>query len=250
MNIAEIFKQYLEHLFAGNRWQARDVVLSAQDRGIPASKLLKTIVWPSMEQVDKLYRNHHINTLVEHMASRINRMVADQLQNYLLHQPKNGKRMIVTCGQAEGDELAAQITADLFEAEGWTVYFLGAGVPNDEILQMIGNAKPDVLTICGAEPGDVPNLRHLIELIRDVGSCENLQVLTLGGVFSRAEGLSEEIRADLNADGVTEALKVVNENPVRVALPDAPQPGRRRKRKRTAGRPSKPKTAAPISGQV
>lgn len=235
MRIGELFKQYLEHLFLGKRSEARGVVMAAQDRGVQASKLLKGVIWPAMEQVDKLFRDNHISRVVEHMATRINRTVADQLQPYLARKPKSGKRMIVVCGKREIDELGAQITADLFEAGGWSVWLLGTGVPNDEVLQLVGALQPDVLTIYGTGPGDIPAVRKLIELNQEVGSCEGMQMMVVAGVFNRAEGLADEVGADLSARNVEQALRAVDEHPVRVEHPDIPEPGRRRKRK-TASR--------------
>jgi len=234
MKIADAFKEYLAHLFAGRRAEARDVVMTMQDRGTPACKLLKQIIWPAMDQIEQLYRGDHINRIVEHMATRINRTVADQLQHFLARKPQSGRRMIVACGDGETEELGAQIMADLFESQGWRVWFVGCGVPHDEILQFVGKVRPDILCLYGTKPEGVPGVRKLIELIRGVGVCEDMQVLVAGGVFNRAEGLAEEVKADLFATDVTEILKTVEEHPVRVAKPDVPEPGRRRKRKRKA----------------
>jgi len=232
MTIAELFKQYLEHLFGGKRCQARELLFSAHDRGFGSSKLLQRIIWPAMEQVERLYREHHISTAMEHMATRINRMLADQLQAFLAREPKSGKRMVVLTGQGEMEELCGQITADLFEAAGWSVWFLGAGVPNDEVLTMLGKLTPDILAICGATPAEVPNVRHLIALIREIGICNDMQVMAVGGVFNRAEGLGDEVKADLFAPDISEAVKLAEEHPVRIPRPDVPEPGRRRKRKK------------------
>lgn len=232
MKTSELFKQYLEHIFAGKRCEAREHICNAQDRGEAASKLLKAIIWPAMEQIEKLYRDNHISRVVEHMATRINRMIADQLHGMMARKPKNGRRMIIVCGESESSELGAQMTADMFEAEGWSIWFVGSGVPNDEILQLIGKLKPDILTISGADPQQVPDIRNLIHLIREVGVCEEMQVLAVGGVFGRAEGLAEEIKADLFAGNISDAIKTVEDHPVRIPQPDVPEPGRRRKRAR------------------
>ena len=237
--IAEVFKQYLEHLFGGKRCEARELVFSALDRGISASKLLKMVIWPAMEQVEKLYRENHITRIMDHMATRINRLIADQLQGFLAREPKSGRRMVVTCGDGEVEELGAQITADLFEAQGWSVWFLGSGVPNDEILAFIGKIDPDILCIYGTQPAGVPNIRKLIELIRGVGVCDSMQVLVTGGVFNRAEGLADEVKADLFAPNVRDAMAVIDAHPVRIPRPDVPEPGRRRKRKKLTS-PSAP----------
>lgn len=242
--MAELFTQYLEHLFAGRRAEARELIFAAQDRGIPSDKLLKKLIWPAMQEIEKLYREDHIPRITEHMATRINRMIADQLQAFMRREPKNGRRIVVVCGDGEPEELGAQITCDLFEAQGWSVWFLGGGVPNDEILQFVGKVTPDVLCVYGTQPAGVPNTRNLVELIRSVGVCSEMQILVVGGVFNRAEGLAEEIRADLYASDGEKALASVEEHPVRVPRPDVPQPGRRRKRKVKATLPQMRETSS------
>ena len=236
MTMPELFKQYLEHLFAGSRCPARELIFAAHDRGVTASKLLRMVLWPAMEQMDKLYRTDHISRITEQMATRVNRMIADQLGGLLARKPKTGQRMVLVCGEGEVEELGAQIIADLFEAEGWTVWFLGSKIPSDEVLEFIGKVTPDILCIYGAGPENVPLIRHLVALIREVGVCPEMQILVSGGVFNRAEGLAEEVKADLFAANVTEAMAIVRSHPVRVPLPDVPEPGRRRKRKRSSSR--------------
>ena len=231
MDTAEVFAQYLEHLFAGKRCEAREMIENTLDRGVCARRILHNIIWPAMEQIQKLHRVGKISRLLEHMATRINRMVADQVQAHLAREPKNGMRIVVTCGDGENEELGAQVTADLFEAEGWSVWFVGSGVPNDEILQMLGRVRPDVLCVYGTQPCGVPNVRKLIDMIRVIGAHEQMQVLVTGGVFNRAGGLDEEVKADLYAADARTAVKIVHEHPVRVPKPDLPQPGRRRKRR-------------------
>jgi hypothetical protein len=56
--------------------------------------------------------------------------------------------------------------------------------------------------------------------------------MAAGGVFNRAQGLADEVKADLYAANAGEALQTVEEHPVRIPKPDVPEPGRRRKRKR------------------
>lgn len=232
MEIAEVFAQYLEHLFCGKRCEARELIEATLDRGVCAAKLMHSVVWPAMEQIDTLFRNRRISRTTEHMGTRINRTIADQLQARLARKPKTGLRLVVTCGDGETEELGAQMTADLFEAQGWSVWFLGSGVPNDEVLQLLSRVKADVLCIYGTVPAGVPNVRRLIDLIREIGAYEQMQILVSGGVFNRAVGLDEEVRADLFAPNPKDALRIILEHPVRVPKPDLPQPGRRRKRRR------------------
>lgn len=240
METIELFKQYLEQLFAGKRSGARELLFDTHDRGFGADRLLSQVIWPAMEQIDKLHREGHITQIVEHMATRINRMVADQLHSVLNRTPKNGRRIVIFCGADEAAELGAQISADLFEAEGWTVWFVGSGIANDDALRFLGDIEPDILYVYGSLPPEVPGVRKLIALIREVGVCQNMQVMVCGGVYGRVDELAEEIQADLFAKNIRQAITLTDENPSRVARDDKLEPGRRRKRKRKVKDPRVP----------
>ena len=80
-----------------------------------------------------------------------------------MREPDNGKRVLIFCGNDEPEELGGQICADLFESVGWTVRFAGGGVPDDEVLQMIGEIRPgsarDVRHVAQRRAGRAPTDR-------------------------------------------------------------------------------------------
>ena len=234
MNTEALYERYLPCLLDGRRTECRQMVLRALEDGAGAGDLLNEVIQPAMQQVSALLKRDEINLATEHMASRINRMLADQLSPHLPRRDRRDKRVLITCADGEPEELGAQMTADQFEADGWDVYFTGGGVPNDEILQIVGQLRPDILLIVGTQPSGVPNVRKLIDLIRSVGSNPTMNILISGGVFNRAEGLWEEINADLFAPTAPEALAIANsarpKDPV-VTIPGPPPKKRRRRRK-------------------
>jgi methanogenic corrinoid protein MtbC1 len=232
MEAVELFKQYLEHLLSGKRVGARELIFDAHDRGFEARKLLSNIIWSAMEQITKLCREGHISPIIEHMATRINRMVADQIHSVLNRKPFDGRRIVILCGADESAELGAQIASDLFEAEGWSVWFIGSGVANDEILKFLGKITPDLLLVHASLPPEVPDVRKLITLIREIGVCPDMPVMVCGGVYNRVDGLAEEIKADLSARNINDAVALAELNPSRVVRQDVLEPGRRRKIKR------------------
>jgi methanogenic corrinoid protein MtbC1 len=155
------------------------------------------------------------------------------LQSRLEKQAPNGRRILIACADGEPEELGAQMCADLFEAEGWDVYFVGGGVPNDEVLSLVGQLRPEILLIFGTQPSGVANVRKLIDLIRGVGVNPTMNIMISGGVFNRAEGLWKEVNADLFAADASDALAVAAEAEPRehqVPIPGAPKKRRRRRK--------------------
>jgi len=229
----DVVSRYVEHLVTGDRAGCRMFVQQVLEATSDTRDVYFELLWPAMEQVNQLFRSHRINIASEHMATRINRCQADQLQAVLQHGAANGKRIVITCADGEPEELGAQMCADLFEAGGWDVYFLGGGVPNDEILSLVGQLRPNVLLIFGTQPQGVPGVRQLIDLIHEVGANPTMNVMISGGVFNRADGLWKEVNANLFARTAAEALEVaISATPPepRVRVPGAPKKRRRRRR--------------------
>ncbi|HUO07281.1 MAG TPA: B12-binding domain-containing protein [Phycisphaerae bacterium] len=230
--VETLLEKFVAPLFAGDRSGARAIVAEAFEEGLTAEEIIMQLIWPTMEKVQGMYRSDRINTGTHHMASRLLRMLADQLALRLPRSERNGRTMLVVCSPGEPEELGAQITTDLAEAHGWSVHFAGGGVPNDEIVGWIGQLQPQVLMVYGTIPSATPMVRQLIDLLHDVGICPKLQIICSGGVFNRAEGLSEEIGSDLFAPDPVSALEILQAYPGKRATPEQQTVGRKRRVKK------------------
>jgi methanogenic corrinoid protein MtbC1 len=176
--------------------------------GIPANSVYVDIVWPVMLEIEKLRRKDKITAVQEHLGTRVNRTIVDQLQNKLPRRPRRNKKMVVCCAPEELQELGAQIITDLFESDGWEVRFLGGGLTNDDILAFINEYGPAVLSIHGTAPKQAPDVRRLIDTIKSVNAWPDMRIMVSGGLFDRAEGLWQEVEADMYAATPVEALEL------------------------------------------
>ncbi len=225
--------RFMEPLLSGDRQSCRRVFHQYLASESEPSNLYANLLWPAMERVEKLYRADRINLATEHMATRITRCLADQLQASISYAKPNGKSIMICCANDEPEELGAQMCADLFEAGGWKVYFLGGGVPHDEILSLVGNRRPTILLLYGTQPQGVPGVRKLIDMIRDIGSNPTMNIMISGGVFNRADGLWKEVNGDLFARTIGQALTLAAKAEPRtpeIRIPGAPKKRRRRRR--------------------
>lgn len=233
MKKSPLVRRFTEHLLVGNRIACRTMLQEAIGTSTDARNIYGELLWPAMDEVEQLFRSNRINTASEHMATRIARCLADQLQAALVPLTPIGKRIVITCADNEPEELGAQMCADLFEATGWDVYFLGGGVPHDEILNIVGQLRPEILLVFGTRPEGVPGVRHLIDLISSVGSNPTMNIMISGGVFNRAEGLWKEVHADLFAETAHEALAIAAAaSPREPRKPNTSAVKKRRRRRR------------------
>jgi methanogenic corrinoid protein MtbC1 len=205
-----ILERYLRALLQGDRLACRAVIEETLQSGLTANSVYTDVIWPIMLEIDKLYRADRINSAAEALATRINRTIVDQLQNKLPRKPKKDRKITICSSIRDQRELGAQIIADLFESDGWTVRFLGGSVNNDDIMEFIHSFRPDVLLIHGIDANRAPDVRRLIDSIKNVNAFPYMKIMLSGGIFDRAEGLWEEIGADLYAPNASEAVRIAS----------------------------------------
>ena len=229
MDTEALVERLFHLLISGERLAARTLVADALQTRTSAEDLAHETLWPCMEMISSLFRSDQLTTLAHHYGTRLLRSLVDQMQPLYQQSARRDKSVLLFCGHSEEEELAAQLVADLAEADGYNVLFGGSGVSNDEVLNEVGKRRPDVLLMFASSASDAPNIRQLIDTIREINSCANMQVVVGGGVFNRAEGLAEEIGADLWAKSPRDLLKVLHNRPERRATAEQRTVGRNRR---------------------
>ncbi|MEO0482879.1 MAG: cobalamin-dependent protein [Planctomycetota bacterium] len=222
-------ERLFEALINGDRPASRSLVQEFRDSGLQADDVLSEVFWPTYEMIERLFRQDQLSNLSYRLATRLLRVLVDRTAGQLVRRPALGRTIFAVCGPTEADELSAQIAVDLLEARGFDPVFAGGGVATDEILAQVHEARPDVLLVFAAAPGDLPATREVIDKLREINATPDTQVVVGGGVFNRAEGLAEEIGADLWASDPLELVEVMVLEPDQRAIPEQQTVGRKRR---------------------
>lgn len=238
MNAEMTVERLFQALICGDRGLARQIINEAMSTGVSTEDLTNEIYWPVLDMIGTLYRNDQLTALAHHYATRLLRALVDQAQATYAQRQRRNKKIIMFSGPSEHDELAGHLVADMIEADGYDVYFAGGGIANDEILSEVGEQRPDILLMFASAPSDAPNIRQLIDTIRGINACPNMQIVVGGGVFNRAPGLAEEIGADLWATSPQELIQKLTSGQSRRATADQRTVGRTRKAVSTPTRKS------------
>jgi len=233
MNCEALVERFFETLITGNRIAAREVIDRA-GASLSPQALITDLFWPTYQLIDRMYRADHLSTLNHHMASRLLRVLVDQNAARLPRPASKQRTIFAVCGPSDTDELGGQMAVDLLEAAGFEVTFAGGGIANDEIMARVNEDQPDVLLMFASAPQDLPNIRQLIDTLHEIGACPRLQIAVGGGVFARADGLAEELGADLWANDPMEMVERLLSEPMRRAAPTQRTVGRTRRARRAA----------------
>lgn len=229
-----LIERFFETLISGDRRGARQIVDQCLEADASAEAIIENLFWPTLDMVERLFRQDQLSTLSHNYATRLLRMLTDQMQMRLASGQTQDRRVLLMCGPTEPNELGGQMAADMLEAGGYEVMFGGGGVANDEILAQVGQVEPDVLILFSSAPQDLPSLRALIDQLHEIGTCPKMQIVVGGGVFNRAPGLAEEIGADVWATTPVELVAAVTNKSRQRMGEDQRTVGRRRKPARNA----------------
>ena len=229
MNLELLSDRLFETLINGDRPLAQKLVRMAVEETNDAEGILTEVLWPLYEHVETLSREDKITRLAHRFATRQLRVLVDQTSCLLEQAERVGRTVLAVCGPSDPDELGAQIAVDLLEANGFSVRFPGGDIPADEVLAQVHQTQPDVLLFFASSPSDLPEIRGIIDHMREIQACPNTQIVVGGGVFTRAEGLAEEIGADLWATHPIDLVGVMLEAPQRRAEDEQRSVGRKRR---------------------
>jgi len=212
MSAELVTERLFEALIEGDRDSARRVIDEQHKQGASPELIVTDLCWPAYELLEKLHRDDRLTTLAYNLGTRMLRTIVDQASRDLLAwsgSARTGRTIFACCGPSEGSELGAQMAVDLLEASGFSVRFAGGAIPADEIQETVQSTGPDILMMFCSEPQDLPEIRQLIDTLHEVGACPKTQIAVGGGVFNRADGLAEEIGADVWATHPLEMVEIL-----------------------------------------
>ncbi|MCS7203130.1 MAG: cobalamin B12-binding domain-containing protein, partial [Thermodesulfovibrio sp.] len=105
----------------------------------------------------------------EHLATAIvGRVMANLYAHFPRIKKKAKSKVIVTSSPNEFHELGGRIVADCLEIDGWDVYYLGANVPEQELIKLLIKVKPKILAISVTMPFNLERAESLIKSVRKV----------------------------------------------------------------------------------
>ncbi|MGI9116081.1 MAG: cobalamin-dependent protein [Gaiellales bacterium] len=192
-------------LVAGDAVAARKQVDRLLDGGAGVGELCDALFAPTLAEIGERWHRDELSIADEHRASRI---IEGLLEHAGSVRPKTGPKLgSIVVATAVGDRhaLAAQMVAAALRAEGFSVLYLGAELPADEIVGMARREQADAVALsCCVD--DHSGLATTIEAVAAAGfpvmvggsgigsdEAERLGAARCGGSIADAQRLAREL---------------------------------------------------------
>lgn len=198
----------LEALLCLDTSAGREIVESALDAGMPLLQVYTEVIPPMMREIGRLWQRNEISVAHEHFCSGAVESIVSGFYRRILTSSRSRERsMMVVCVEGEQHQLGARVVADVFELNGWRTSFLGANLPQRDLVALMEEARPDLIALSAAMPNHLVKLASTIEAVR---GASNVPIMVGGYLFNGRPNLAERLGADGHASDAASALGVAD----------------------------------------
>ena len=202
---------YLDAIRRGDRRAAFDVVDRALATGSDLRSLYIDVVQPAMREIGRLWQTNVLSVADEHLATAISQAAMSRIfEKVFVWRETRTPRLIAACADDERHQIGLRMLCDLLEVDGWDTVYLGASVPIEALVDIVGKQHPDAVAISATIAPHVPRVRDAIAAIRRA-PLDRQPVIAVGGrAFLSDPALATRIGADLTAADAAQAIASLN----------------------------------------
>jgi methanogenic corrinoid protein MtbC1 len=207
--LEELSRMYMEAALGGSRQAALNLLLEGLHQGHSVVDLYVEVLQWAMYRIGQLWERNQITVAKEHTATAITQFVIAQIYP-LIQLPKQSRGKVVITGVAgELHQIGGNMVADVLEATGWDVRFLGTNTPLNGVLDAVEEHNAGILGISATMLFNIPNVMRLIDAARKkVGN--RIRIVVGGAAFHSTPMLYESIGANGCGFDLRSAIQVVN----------------------------------------
>jgi MerR family transcriptional regulator, light-induced transcriptional regulator len=206
---AELARQYLDLLIAGDRQGASALIHGAVRDGVSVQDIYLHVFQRAQYEIGRRWQMNQMSVAEEHFCTAATQLIMSQLYPQIFASPRIGRRLVAACIGGDLHEIGVRMVADFFEMAGWDTYYLGANTPLEGIVDTVAARSADVLALSATMTYHVPAVTEVIRSVRERGSSK-LRILVGGYPFRVDPELWRRVGADGYAADAAEAVALAD----------------------------------------
>ena len=198
---------YLDALLAADRAKAHLIITDALRDGLSIRNLYLCVFQPVQREVGRLWLINKVSVTEEHFCTAATQTIMSDLYPQIISSSRCNKTLVAACVGSELHEIGMRMVADFFEMEGWDTYYLGAGIPPEQLLSAIEQRKPELVALSATMTYHVAKVQEFIAAIRSTFSAATPRIMVGGMPFNMDTGLWRTVGADVWAPDAEQAVQ-------------------------------------------
>lgn len=196
--------EFLATVLEGRPREAIELVVGRVESGLDLEKAFLEVLLPAQREIGRLWHEGSASVAEEHLVTGTTERALSLLTARADRAKPNGGKVLLAAVQGNVHEVGIRILADLLEIDGWNVIYLGADVPNVDLIGAAAGYEVDLVVLSGALTTQVGALENALRGVK--GLEEPPAVLVGGAAFDAAPELGERIGADAYSPNLREAV--------------------------------------------
>jgi methanogenic corrinoid protein MtbC1/CheY-like chemotaxis protein len=204
-----LLESYLDLQLLGARTEARSLILQeGRALGLTVTELFRSVLEPAQRRLGELWQTNQISVAREHLGTGVTEAVMADLVAAAPRASRRGMLVLVACVEGEMHDIGARMLADLLELDGFSVLFLGADVPTDSLLAIIGEESAEILVLSATMVDRLTQLAVTVARVRQMYSA-GVRIFVGGQVMDSAPQAVHALAVDLATRDALETLSAV-----------------------------------------
>lgn len=202
---------YLEYLLKGKRSEATILINELIQKEVSVKDIYQFIFQVSQYEVGRLWQCNKITVAHEHYCTAATQQIMSGLYPRIFSTERKGKILVACSISGELHELGIRMVSDFFEMDGWDTYYLGANMPDKQLLDSLIEYEADVLALSVTLPTHISKVATFIKKVREHPGLVELKIMVGGYPFLTTPELWKHVAADAFAKNADQALTRANE---------------------------------------
>jgi methanogenic corrinoid protein MtbC1 len=174
----DVAHEFCAALVSGDQLQAELIALEAVAMGMPVADLYVDVITPALYAVGTGWERGELSVADEHLATGIVEWIMARVARSATRLPARSRERVLLAGaELEGHVVGLRMLADLVEGAGFDVRYLGAAVPVDALVDIVGRLNPRIVALSASSATPAT---PLVEAVEALTRMSDLDVL-LGG---------------------------------------------------------------------
>jgi len=204
----EVFKVIQDDVLKGNHIEIKRHAKEMLGKGVSAKDVLHRGMISAMEVISEQFKAGDVFIPEVLLSARAMNEALLVLEPYLASEKKEVRgRVLIGTVQGDMHDIGKNMVIAMLRGVGFDIKDMGVNVPTERIVEQVSEYKPDILGLSALLTTTMPQMRKVIDALKDRGFRERVKVIIGGAPVN--EKFAKAIGADGYAPDAGEAVDLV-----------------------------------------
>lgn len=191
-DLADLAWAFVEEGAKGRFAAAAQLVIGADDVGVPLVRIFNDVLMPAMIEVGNRWATGEVVVAQEKQFSEVATELVIELSRRHLANDPHATPLVAACVKGTRHQLGLRMLVGILRSEGYRVHYLGADVDPEFLVQAVRMHRPRGVLLSADLPERLPAVGASVQALKEAFGADPLPPVIVGG-----RGIADSVDAML-----------------------------------------------------